>query len=359
MPLQVLIIEDDLDAQANLRDILELDGYAVEVAASVAETLQDRDWGAVFAVILDRRLPDGTAEELLPELRKRAPQTTVVVVTGHADLEAAVAVIRHGVADFITKPVNPDLLLASLRRIARLKQAEERTLQAERLAAIGEMVASLAHESRNALQRIQIGIELLQPQLADNLEGTADLKLIEDAADGLHHLLEDVRGYAGPLRLEKRDSSLADTWRLAWSHLKSHRTGRECALIEHLEGLDLTCQIDFDRLEQVFRNLFENALAACEEACTIELTCEETELDGQPAVSVVVSDNGPGLNADQRQHLFDAFYTTKRSGTGLGMAIAKRIVETHEGQIEIVDSAAGGAAFRICLPRCLSRQAMN
>ena len=351
MPLKVLVVEDDLDTQANLRDILELDGYVVDVATNVSETLQTRDWDAVFAVILDRRLPDGTAEELLPEIRKRAPQTTVVVVTGHADLEAAVAVIRHGVADFLTKPVNPDLLRTSLRRVARLKQAEERTLQAERLAAIGEVVASLAHESRNALQRIQIGVEMLQTKLADNQEGMQDLTLIEDAADGLNNLLEDVRGYAAPMRLDKSSCSLSDTWRLAWSHLKPHRAGRECELVEHLEGLDLTCQIDLDRLEQVFRNLFENSLAACKEACTIELTCEETEIHGHAALAVVVRDNGPGLTDEQKQHLFDAFYTTKKRGTGLGMAIAKRIVETHEGQIEIVEQDADGAAFRISLPR--------
>ena len=67
---RVLIIEDDPDTQANLRDILELDGFQIEIAASVRETLVERDWSQLFAIILDRRLPDGTADTLLPKLRE-------------------------------------------------------------------------------------------------------------------------------------------------------------------------------------------------------------------------------------------------------------------------------------------------
>src|SRR5262249_61794759 len=101
----------------NLRDILELDDYHVEVAATAAEAMKPRDWGSLDAVILDRRLPDGTADELLPRLKQKAPGAGYVVVTGHSDVEGAVAALPLGAADYLLKPINPDALRIRLGRL--------------------------------------------------------------------------------------------------------------------------------------------------------------------------------------------------------------------------------------------------
>src|SRR5436309_224707 len=105
--LGVLVIEDDPATRANLRDILELDDYPVETAGSAAEALNRADWGRFGAVLLDRRLPDGTAEEILPRLRQLNPHAAILIVTGYADLEDAIAAFRQGVTDYILKPINP------------------------------------------------------------------------------------------------------------------------------------------------------------------------------------------------------------------------------------------------------------
>src|SRR5438046_3700895 len=101
LPRHVLVVDDDADTRANLRDILELDGYAVAEAGTVAETLPRDNWPEFLAVILDRRLPDGTAEGLLPQLRQVAPQAAVVIVTGYADLNGAIDALRQGAADYL------------------------------------------------------------------------------------------------------------------------------------------------------------------------------------------------------------------------------------------------------------------
>jgi two-component system, LuxR family, sensor kinase FixL len=106
--------------------------------------------------------------------------------------------------------------------------------------------------------------------------------------------------------------------------------------------------VDPFRLEQVLRNIFENSLAACRDP--VEVACSPDTLDGEPALRVAVRDNGPGLNAEQRQRIFEPFFTTKTQGTGLGMAIAERIVEAHGGQIG-VGTPACGAEILITLPR--------
>src|SRR5207253_6562752 len=101
--------------------------------------------------------------------------------------------------------------------------------------------------------------------------------------------------------------------------------------------------------EQVFRNIFENALAATPGAAEVTVRCAPTSLDGRPAVLVSVRDNGPGLGAEQRRRIFEPFYTTKTKGTGLGMAIAQRIVEAHGGRIGV--GPGPGAEILLTLPR--------
>jgi signal transduction histidine kinase len=350
--LKVLIIEDDPDTQANLRDILELDGYRTEIAASVRETLVERDWSEFFAIILDRRLPDGTADTLLPTLRDLAPRAAVIVVTGFADLDGAVAVIRHGIADFIPKPVNPDMLRASLARMARIREMEERARQDERLATIGQMMASVAHESRNALQRIISSSELLELSLAGDPEGLKDVDNIRRAADDLHSVLEELRCYAAPIQIERHACDVSRIWRSAWKKIEKQRANRQFEFAEDSNGCNMHCDCDSVRLEQVFRNLFENAIAACGDRGRVVVTCSDCEEDGMDMLKIVIRDDGPGLNREQSAKIFEPFFTTKAEGTGLGMAIAKRIIESHGGRISVVEIGnRRGAVFSIMLPR--------
>ncbi|MFO0798487.1 MAG: ATP-binding protein [Gemmataceae bacterium] len=133
-PLAVLVVDDDPDSRANLRDILELDGYAVEEAGSVAEALARSEWGRYVAVVLDRQLPDGTADDLLPHLRRLAPDAAVVVVTGFADVRGAVAAFRLGAADYVLKPVNPDELRTRLGRLAEARRYREALRESQEFA---------------------------------------------------------------------------------------------------------------------------------------------------------------------------------------------------------------------------------
>lgn len=475
--LHVLVIEDDVDAQANLRDILELDDYHVETAETAAQTLKRDDWDRFSAIILDRQLPDATAEQLLPRLKRLAPEAAVIVVTGYADIQGAIAALRQGAADYILKPLNVDMLRTSLGRIAErrqlalakerseaafrhlveaaecliiilrpdrsilyfnphaeqltgyatdevrgrdyfalllaesdrgnaagefergragnprrgfeypivcrdgsrrwivwnsrflhnyeggpavlavgqditsVKQAQARALQAERLAAIGQMVAGLAHESRNALQRSQACLEMLALTLHDRPESLDLIARIQKAQDHLHHLYEDVRSYAAPIALERRNCDVAEVWREAWAHLEAAREGRRAILREEIDGVEVHCQADPFRLGQVFRNVLENALAACPSPVEIVIRVERAEIFGQPGLRVVLRDNGPGLGPEQKRKIFEPFYTTKAKGTGLGMPIAKRIVEAHGGQMVVVEDGTPGAVFSITLPR--------
>jgi signal transduction histidine kinase len=101
----------------------------------------------------------------------------------------------------------------------------------------------------------------------------------------------------------------------------------------------------------VFRNLFENSLAAAAGAVRIDVRCAEATLHGQPALRVAVRDDGPGLTPEQRRRAFEPFYTTKAKGTGLGLAIVRRLVEAHGGRIDLGDAEGPGAELVLVLPR--------
>lgn len=476
-PGHLLVVDDDPDTRANLADVLGLDGYQVTAVGTASAALDAVRGRRFAAVLLDRRLPDGSAETLLPRLRALAPDSPVLIVTGLSDLEGAIEALRQGAADYILKPVKPDVLRAQVgerlrlaaerkrtdaafrtlveiapclisivgpddrilyfneygerlsgwraaevvgrdvfdallpeadragaraqaRRnirglstrnyearllprdgsprammwnaelipdyhggpailvvaqdITDLKRAQEQAVQAARLAAIGQMVTGLAHESGNALARSQACLEMLALEVQDRPEALDLIRRIQVAQDHLRHLYEEVRGYAAPLKLDREACDLRAVWRQAWANLGVQRQGRDAQLSECGEGgprPDLACAVDLFRMEQVFRNILENALAACRDPVRIHVCAGAAELEGRAAVRVVVRDNGPGLTADQRQRIFEPFYTTKTKGTGLGMPIARRIVEAHGGTIGLGEPDGPGAAIVLFLPR--------
>jgi hypothetical protein len=242
-------------------------------------------------------------------------------------------------------------LLAAGQDITQLKQAQEQALQSERLAAIGQMMTGLAHESGNALARSQSCLEMLAWEVEDRPEALDLIGRIQKAHDDLKHLYEEVRGYAAPLKLEREVWDLSAIWRQAWKHLAVQHQGRDADLREETAGVNLHGAVDPFRLEQVFRNILENSLAACADPVRITIRCAQAEIGEHPAVRVEVHDNGPGLNAEQRRRIFDPFFTTKTKGTGLGMPIAKRIIDAHGGRIGVGPGSGGGAEIVIVLPR--------
>jgi signal transduction histidine kinase len=230
------------------------------------------------------------------------------------------------------------------------RDAQERLLRSERLAGIGQMVTGIAHESRNALQRIQSCSEMLELEIEGNDEALRLVRRIEEAQDHLLRLFDEVRGFVAPIQLERTPSRLDAVWREAWQLLDTARRGRDATLVENASGIDLNVEVDRFRMVQVFRNLLENALAACSDPVVIDIRCHDVQWEGKRALEVSVRDNGPGLTAEARQNVFEPFFTTKTKGTGLGMAIARRILDAHGGRIAVGDSSEG-AEFVITLLR--------
>jgi PAS domain S-box-containing protein len=245
------------------------------------------------------------------------------------------------------------LVAAAIRDISARKRVEEKLRQAERLAAIGEMIAGMAHESRNALQRSKACLEMLGIEMQTNPRALDLVARAKKAQDHLQHLYEEVRQYAAPIVLNRQPCDLGELIREVWAELVEVEPARQVRLRAEPGEMDLTCAVDRFAIGQVFRNILENALAACPTSGQIEVGWARAELGGQPALRTAIRDDGPGLAPEQRARIFEPFFTTKTKGTGLGMAITRRLVEAHGGTVTVGDGQHAGAEILVTLPRGL------
>ena len=310
-----------------------------------ADALASQNWIDVFLLAGDRQ----RVRELLAEQAAGATQSPIVAAS------ALPGDGRPRQVHWSAVPLHDAMgsrfaLLVIGHDVTDLYEAQQRALQAERLAAIGQMATGLAHESRNALQRIGASAEMLELELEGNRAALALVERIQQSNSHLHQLLEEVRNYAAPILLDLSPLSVTEPWREAWELLFAQRRGRDARLREHLLTRDLVVEADRFRLVQVFRNLLDNSLAAASDPVLIDVTCEAARLGDGDAVRVRVRDNGRGLSAEERRRLFEPFYTTKPTGTGLGTAIAQRLVEAHGGTIEVGDCPAPGTQIVLTLP---------
>jgi two-component system sensor kinase FixL len=235
--------------------------------------------------------------------------------------------------------------------ITERKLTEQQLVVAERLAAIGEAMQGLSHEGRNALQRAQAGMELLRLHIEEDSEALRLLERIENAQRHLHGLYEEVRSYAAPIVLSRQRVAVNDLVENVW---KSFQSQTSTVNFSHLafEG-DLTCSLDPTAMRQVLQMVLDNALAPEAQSREIEVSYLESTCEDAPGITVVVSDDGTGVPETDWETIFRPFYTTKLRGTGLGLAVCKRIVSAHGGRIGLSTPRLGGTSVCITLPRQL------
>jgi len=311
--------------------------------------------GRVFRLIpgdIDRRISDIQPELNVPDMEKLVLE--VLDKCTSIDIEVQ---DRHGrwyllaIRPYRTAENKIDGAVIVAQDIDALKEAQARVVQADRLAAIGQMSAGLAHESRNALQRSQASLEMLRHEVSDRPEATKFLDRLQSAQDDLVHLYEEVREYAAPVKLRRKWVMLNVLVHQAWDQLAPLREGRLAQFNAEVGAVDLACEVDPWRIGQVFRDILENSLLACRDPVQIDVKWREAEIDGRPALRIAIRNNGPPFTEEERHKIFNAFFTTRTHGTGLGMAIARRNVDAHGGWMAVGPDADRGAEIIITLPR--------
>ena len=243
--------------------------------------------------------------------------------------------------------------------LTRVEQLEERERLRDRLAALGEMAAAIAHEVKNPLAGIEVMAGILKRQLTDSEDAQSILRDIIKEAKMANAIVVEVLDFVRPIRLQVERVSLADVVRDAMSMAESHvPRGKVQVALDLPEGL-APIQGDPHQLRQIFTNLLTNAFEALGGTGNVRLAAVQLSNDEEtgspdaqtvPMIQVEVSDDGPGMPADVMERIFSPFFTTKPQGSGLGLAIVRKIVDAHDGRIDVSARADGGTRFRVTLP---------
>jgi two-component system sensor histidine kinase HydH len=362
---RILVVDDNEALVENLTEILEAAGYSVRGASTCAAALALAREGFDVALV-DLRLPDGDGTALAPQLKEVSPDGEVVLLTGFATLESAVAAVRAGACAYLVKPCATQELLVTVEQAMRQvrlhgekRELSRRAQMAENLAAVGTMTAGLSHEIRNPLNAAALQLSVLERRV-QRLHRDAQqpllepLTLVKDEIRRLDHILEDFLQFARPREFVPRRVDVAGVITKVLDLLGGEAERRGVRLERTLEAVPPVAG-DEERLRQVLVNLGLNALEAVKDGGVVRVSCRAegapADLPGAAQVSVFVDDDGAGVPPDARDRIFEPFFTTKAKGSGLGLSIVHAIVTQHGGRIRVEESPQGGARFALSLPQ--------
>ena len=287
---------------------------------------------------------------------------TVAKGRSHTDFDAHVvradgsALTLSTVASLMSDPTGEHRgVVLVLRDLSRVRDMEEQLRRSERLAALGVLAAGVAHEVRNPLVGIRAAAQLLEgePSFAPSLREFTGIIIRQ--VDRLNRIVEELLVFAGQRPLQRRPCNvnqiLEEALRLEGPALQS---GRVTVLRRYDPEVPAVAG-DPDRLLQVFLNLVRNGVEAMvagggELAVRTRFERVAPQCGGRSAAVAEISDRGPGIPPEVERQLFNPFFTTKDTGTGLGLPISVRIVEEHGGTVEVQSRVGEGTTFRVLLP---------
>jgi signal transduction histidine kinase len=245
--------------------------------------------------------------------------------------------------------------------LTQVEQMEERERLRDRLASLGEMAANIAHELRNPLAGIEVMAGLLRRQVPDSPDAQSLLADILSEAKLANSIVVEMLEFVRPIRLQVEQTDIAQVLQQSVMNAES-KVPRRDIIVDMEIAADLPA-IDSDgsQLCQVFSNLLTNAFEAMNGTgrvvlrASLEMPQQDTgfaadAVDPAPSIVVDVIDDGPGVPAELSDRIFNPFFTTKTTGSGLGLPIVRRIVDAHDGRIDLTSEPGRGTRFRVTLP---------
>jgi len=244
--------------------------------------------------------------------------------------------------------------------LTRVEQLEERERLRDRLAALGEMAAAIAHEVKNPLAGIEVLAGLLRRQVPDSPDAQSILQDIISEAKMANAIVLEALEFVRPLRLQVEHTSVPDVLSSAVTLAGRKLPDRAVEVSLDVANTLPRIQGDHHQLVQLFTNLLINAFEALNGQGHVTIAAREETPDDdhghtdptRPLRTIVIDvvDDGPGVPRELRDRIFNAFFTTKPQGSGLGLAIVRKIIDAHDGQIDLTSTPGRGTRFHITLP---------
>lgn len=252
--------------------------------------------------------------------------------------------------------------------LTKVEQIEERGRLRDRLAALGEMAAAIAHEVKNPLASIEVMAGVLKRALTDRADALETLDDIIKEAKMANAIVVEVLEFVRPIQLQVERVSLEDVIKDSITLAEGKRRRGKVSIETKFDADVPDLLADSHQLRQLFSNLLANAFEALGGEGHVDIRGSLVPADDEahaglepdpPQVIVEVKDSGPGISAEDLERIFSPFFTTKPQGTGLGLAIVRKVVDAHEGRIDAVSAPGRGATFRVTLPVVPSVRSMG
>ena len=233
--------------------------------------------------------------------------------------------------------------------VDQLQQARRETMRADRLAAVGELAAGVAHELRNPLTSVKLLIQNAAHRPDERPLSDQQLHVILEQVIRMENTIQGLLDFARPPEMHQVRHDLRDTLRRALNLVGGHARQQNVVVREDFAPAPIVVEGDPEQLHQVFVNLLLNGIEAMPQGGELLVTIRgPEEIDG--GCQITVRDSGTGIPAAIMERMFEPFVTSKDRGTGLGLAVSHRIVKQHGGKVTAANREGNGAVFTVALP---------
>ncbi|MCX8023071.1 MAG: PAS domain S-box protein [Syntrophorhabdaceae bacterium] len=233
------------------------------------------------------------------------------------------------------------------RDITERIEMEQRMREAERLAHIGQLSTSLAHEIRNPLSSVKMNIQILLKNNPFDGNNRRRMEIMASEISRLERILEEMLDLARPLKLNLGFASINDLIDACIETMEVRFKEKEISLLKRYSKDMPYVFVDHDRMEQAIINIFLNAVEAVEHGGEIKVVTKKRRNE---RIEVIISDNGPGIEPDDLPYIFDPFFSKKKRGTGLGLSNVKKIIEAHGGKVMVNGGKDTGTRCVLLIP---------
>jgi signal transduction histidine kinase len=369
MEKTILLVDDEKDIREVLRLPLTDLGYKVIEAENGADAFRLFERLQPPMILTDIKMPGMDGLELLQKVKHANPEVEVIMITGHGDMELAVKSLKYDATDFITKPINVDVLEIAIQRAAERiinrQKLREYTLNLERLVAektelqshlssLGLMLGSISHALKGLLTGLDAGVYLVDGGLAkgDTRQLREGWEIVKQRFDRIRKVVLDILFYSKKRELKAERVNAAVLAEEAAAAVAGKLAETGVLFVKDLDPDSGEFEVDATYVQAALLNILENALDAClagETRRAPKVVFSLRRRKGRLEFDIL--DNGVGMDAGTQEKLFTPFFSSKGDkGTGLGLFIANKIVEQHGGEITVSSAPGRGSLFRISLP---------
>ncbi len=351
---KILVVDDNADFVDFIRRVLESKDFRVSIASDGKTAIEKALSDTPELVLLDLKLPDIPGEDVLVRIKEIDKDIAVIVITGYGGEQVAVDMMRKGAIDFLSKPIEHEVLISSMKNALEIRDAQIEDRPFDEYPSLERFFPFLAHEIRNPLHAISGALAIIQRRsdLKDEILAQS-VKIINEEVQHLNEFVQECLNFVRPPDTVRFSGVEINEAISVVMNVISHMFESDRKKIRVVTDIDPQLPqvyANYEELKQVFLNIVKNAFEAMPDGGELTIrTCLKS--DSPKNVEITFADKGMGIKKENLSKLFNPFFTTKVRGTGLGLAVCRRIiVERHHGKIHIESEENRGTIVKVELP---------